>query len=207
MKTYPKLVALSLLAFLTACAAPPAQTEVSAPSPEETPAVAEESPDMTHDELFLATAAKKYDALVADEFETFAQYSYPPVLSRAGGAQQYAEDYRQSMEMQGYTVTAYSVKSFSEVFNHGGELQSLLVVEIDYADLQDPDESGSAEMQVVAISQDDGQSWTFLEVHTPYLDEFRRSHPNISPEMEFSGMRNRDLSNQYEDMVEEAVEE
>jgi hypothetical protein len=125
-------------------------------------------------------AAQMGNALVRRDYKTFVSFSYPAVVKQMGGADKMASTIAaqmKGMEAGGQQIVSLTYGAPSSPIKAGKELQATIpqqmIVKIKEGRI-------AAESILIAISQDKGQHWYFVDAGERDLATIRRSLPNIS---------------------------
>lgn len=134
----------------------------------------------------ISTQAKEMSAaFLKEDFETVADFTSPAVLNIVGGKSNMIAGLKASVEnmkIQGMSFNAISFEKPSEIVKHENELQATIIqkTEINY--------SGGKMNSVstlVAISQDEGKHWKFIDTSNKDEATVRQTFPNISAQLKF----------------------
>ncbi len=121
---------------------------------------------------------------LAEDYQSFANYTYPKILEMMGGKANMVSATKQAMEQmksQGFEVVGLRFKDGSKVLKHDGEMQySLLQV----MTMQTPQGKVEAEYTLIAISEDGGDNWTFMDTSNKPKATMLKYFPNLHPDID-----------------------
>ena len=124
---------------------------------------------------------KVVDATFAREYETMADYTYPGLLELMGGREQMVQLVRDTMDQldaRGIAITKRELLSVSAVVKGGDELFAVLTTT---AELSTPEGMIRQKAASIAISGDDGNTWTYVDVGRLESDRLLQIVPNLPP--------------------------
>lgn len=141
--------------------------------------------DPSPTENLQAQAKQMAAAFLKEDFETVADYTSPSVLNLVGGKARMVEGLKASvtnMKTQGMNFSDISFGKPSGIVKHENELQATILqkTEINY--------SGGKMNSVstlIALSQDEGKHWKFIDTSSKDEATIRQTFPNISAELKF----------------------
>lgn len=125
---------------------------------------------------------KKY--FLAEDFESFANYTYPKILEMMGGKANMVTATKQAMEQmksQGFEVVGLRFKDGSKALKQGGELQYSLVQTLT---METPKGKVESEYTLIAISSDGGDHWTFMDTSNKPKATMLQYFPNLHPDVD-----------------------
>ena len=137
-----------------------------------------------HSEKILDGANKAAEAFVTGDHEQFIGLIYPKLVEVLGGKEEMLSMLKSAsdrMESQGVKILSQSADSVSEVVTAGDELHAVVTTKLE---LQVPGGRVSQKSFMIAVSSDEGASWTYLD--GPQLsDETSRQAilPNFNAEL------------------------
>ena len=126
-------------------------------------------------------------ALMKKDFNKVVDFSYPELIKQAGGKKQMVEAIEKGVkkaEMAGNTVVGVSFGEPSAIIEEAGELQCTLTQQ---TTMKTTGGNASFEATLIAISNDKGYNWTFLEVHDQEFFVMQASFPNLSSRLKLPG--------------------
>ena len=119
-------------------------------------------------------------ALIQKDYKAFVTFSYPAILSQMGGAEKMEANIARQMEAMesgGAKIIGLSYGAPSAIVKEGSELQCTIpqhmVVELSVGKVA----SGST---LIALSNDNGKRWYFVDAGERDLATVRKSLPNVS---------------------------
>lgn len=121
-------------------------------------------------------------ALSSKDYKTFVTFSYPAIVKEMGGAQKMAAAIQQQMQSMEQTAQIVSI-SFGEpssVIREGNELQCTVPQQMTLKTAQGTLVTSST---LIAISQDEGNHWYFIDAGDRDINTVRTSLPNVSKKL------------------------
>jgi hypothetical protein len=122
-------------------------------------------------------------ALVNNDLPGFQQYMHPEIIKQAGGAEKMkvmADSAISLLRKFGGAITRISYGNPAIILTHKKELQTTLpqttFITTAFADIE-------LESTLVAISQDKGKHWYFIDTQLYGSDNLRQKLPALSPEL------------------------
>ena len=127
-------------------------------------------------------------ALISGDYKTFITYTYPKVIEIVGGEKNLVQLLSKS-NLIGYKLIAISIGSVSNVVVSGSELQAVVSQTI-VTRVDDGNEHGRllSTSSLVAISQDGGKNWTFVDTSDKSLAILKGIIPTLSNELVIPAM-------------------
>jgi hypothetical protein len=134
-------------------------------------------------------ANKMGQFLVTKDYKSFAKMTYPKLVEMMGGEDRMIDAMKGgSQETGGASVEILSVTigDVSKIIKAGAELQCT-VKEV----IETKVESGKlvAESMLIAISQDEGKHWYFIDASNKDIITLRQSLPNLSDSLKITPMK------------------
>lgn len=126
-------------------------------------------------------------ALLKKDFARVVDFSYPDLVVRSGGKEQMVREIEKAVkkaELAGNSVIGVTFGEPSAIIEEGPELQCTLSQQ---TTMKTTGGNTSFEATLIAISQDKGHNWTFLEVHDPEFFVMQASFPNLSSRLKLPG--------------------
>ena len=137
------------------------------------------------DTMVLQHADSMRQCYIAQDYECFLKYSHPKVLKTMGGLgkalQRTREDYK-ALQEEGILVEDLKFGVPSKMINTGTELQCIIPQQIE---MLMPAGRMTATTTLIAISEDNGKSWYFVDASRFDLPSMQRLLPSLSNELEF----------------------
>lgn len=121
---------------------------------------------------------------LAEDYQSFANYTYPKILEMMGGKANMVNATKQAMEQmksQGFEVIELSFKDASKSLKHEGELQYSIIQTLT---METPNGKVASEYSLIAISGDDGQNWTFMDTSNKPKATMLKYFPNLHPDID-----------------------
>ena len=119
-------------------------------------------------------------ALVTKDYNAYISYTYPKLMKDMGGRDKMTETIKKQMddlEKQGIKILSITYGEPSVIIKEKQELQATLPQEMQF---QTADGKVKARTTIIAISQDDGKHWYFVDPGERDLETVRISLPNLS---------------------------
>jgi hypothetical protein len=120
------------------------------------------------------------NALIRKDYKTFVSFSYPSIVKQMGGSEKMAATIAgqmKGMEDNGQQIVSFSYGEPTPMVKAGKELQSTIQQQMTVKVKQG---KIAAKSTLIAISQDNGQHWYFVDAGERDLATIRQSLPNIS---------------------------
>ena len=122
-------------------------------------------------------------ALLKKDFQTFARYMHPKIIELAGGREQLLSKMDTASKMAdqyGAKISRVLIGHPNDIITYKKELQTTLSQTTDIKTMLG---MISLETTLIAISEDDGAHWYFIDTSAYNLDEIKKSMPDISPDI------------------------
>lgn len=119
-------------------------------------------------------------AFLKGDYETFARYTYPPLLKAMGGESRMAATLRQTvvgMQAKGMSFSSIVVDSPSKIVKSGSEFQCTLQ---QHTTIKLVNGKAVATSTLIAISKDGGKNWLFVDTSNKDVTTMRKALPNLS---------------------------
>jgi hypothetical protein len=126
-------------------------------------------------------AGKMGAVFVSGDYKTFANYTYPLILKSMGGAAKMAAVLTKStndMKVQGMSFSNITFDEPSKIVKSGKELQATIA---QHTEIKLPQGRIISTSTLIAISTDNGISWTFIDTSNKDMATLRKVLPNLSP--------------------------
>lgn len=123
------------------------------------------------------------NSFLKGNYDSFANYTYPILVEMMGGKSNFVKVTKNSMDQiktGGYNIKDIKFKKPSNFVTKKDELQCSLIQEIL---LETPKGKILAEYTLIAISEDKGNNWTFLDTSGKSKSEMLEYFPNLSSEL------------------------
>lgn len=119
------------------------------------------------------------NALVRKDYATFITFAYPAIVKEMGGSGKMAAAIEQQMKGMESTAQILSISygDPSSIIREGKELQCTLPQQMT---LKTPQGKVLTKSTLIAISQDEGTRWYFVDIGERDINAVRTSLPNIS---------------------------
>jgi len=133
----------------------------------------------TENENLNAQLKKMRGHLLSENYENFSDYTYPKVIEMMGGKSSMIQATRQSMDQmkkEGFVFKEIKFKDPLSFLKKDGELQCSLTQQIT---MQVPNGKVQAEYTLLAISQDNGTNWTFIDTSGKSKETMLKYFPNL----------------------------
>lgn len=119
-------------------------------------------------------------ALVAKDYDIYVNYTYPKLMKDMGGRGKMKETIRKQMEdleNQGIKIISVTYGEPSVIIKEKKELQATLPQHMQF---ESANGKITAQTTIIAISQDDGAHWYFVDPGERDLETVRITLPNLS---------------------------
>ncbi|MDB5150142.1 MAG: hypothetical protein JWQ57_4162 [Mucilaginibacter sp.] len=119
-------------------------------------------------------------AFLKGDYQTFAKYTYPAIVSAMGGESRMATVLANSvgsMKTQGMTFDNITFDTPSKIIKSGNELQCTL---LQHTAIKLVNGRAVATSTLIAISKDDGKNWLFVDTSNKDAAAMRKALPNLS---------------------------
>ena len=120
---------------------------------------------------------------LAEDYDNFADYTYPKIIEMMGGKSNMLNATKQGMNKMkndGFTFTDLTFKNPSEFLAKDGELQCSLTQQII---MQTPRGKIESEYTLIALSSDNGLNWTFIDTSGKDKETMMKYFPNLHDEI------------------------
>jgi hypothetical protein len=125
-------------------------------------------------------AGKMGSAFVSSDYKAFANYTYPLVLKSMGGASKMAATLAKttnSMHAQGMNFSNITFDAPSKIVKSGKELQATIA---QHTEIKLSQGRLITTSTLIAISTDNGSTWTFIDASNKDMATLRKALPNLS---------------------------
>lgn len=122
-------------------------------------------------------------AFMDKDYSLIAKHTYPKIVEMMGGKEKMVEvtsTTMAKMESQNFIFKSITFKDPSELMEHNGDLQCALTQIIV---MDTPNGKVQNERTLVAISEDDGNNWVFLDSSGMNSDSLKGIYPNLHPDL------------------------
>lgn len=136
-----------------------------------------------HSTVIKTQAMDMAKALLKKDYSTFSKYLYPGITQYVGGRDKFIRqmDSVNSIASKfGAEIKRVLIGNPGEVVKYNKELQALLP---QTTEMKTGFGSLAMETTLVAISQDGGKNWYFVDTSVINVKELKKSLPNLSPEL------------------------
>lgn len=127
------------------------------------------------------------------DYSVVADYTYPKVIEMMGGKSAMIEATTNSMEQmesQGFTFLDISFKDASQFYEHNGDTQCTL---IQVLVMETPNGKVQSESTMLAISEDEGKNWVFLDSSGMPKATLKGFYSNLHPDLEIKPSKKKVL--------------
>lgn len=121
---------------------------------------------------------------LAEDFDNFANYTYPKILELMGGKTNLVQASQQSMQQmksEGFEVLDLQFKDASGFLEKAGEKQCTVTQQIT---MKTPQGTVQSEYSLIGISSDNGANWTFMDTSGKSKATMLQYFPNLHPDLE-----------------------
>lgn len=125
-------------------------------------------------------AEKAGSSMVHGDYKVLAKYTYPPVVKMMGGAENMEATVKKAMagmKAQGVSFNNVTFGEPTKIVKKGNELQSTIA---QHLEMQIKESKLVNTSTLVAISTDNGVSWTFVDTSNKDMETIRKILPNLS---------------------------
>lgn len=126
-------------------------------------------------------AGKMGSTFVSGDYKTFANYTYPLILKSMGGASRMIEVLNRTtdeMRAKGMSFSNITFDEPSKIVKSGKELQATIA---QHTEIKQPQGRIVSTSTLIAISTDNGITWTFIDTSNKDIATLRKALPNLSP--------------------------
>jgi hypothetical protein len=131
-----------------------------------------------------AETMKKF--LLNKDYPSFVKFTYPKLVEMAGGEQKMVETFEETMKQMEAAGTIILDVTFGEptkVIKQGNELQCTIP---QLTKLKMNENQLSQKSTLIAISENDGKTWYFINASSDDIHEMQKNLPNLSSELVLS---------------------
>lgn len=128
-------------------------------------------------------AQKMGKALVEKDYDTYVNYTYPKLMKDMGGREKMKETISKQMEdleKQGIKILSVTYDEPSVIIKEKKELQATLPQHMQF---ESSNGKVTAQTTIIAVSQDDGMHWYFVDPGERDLETVRITLPNLSKKL------------------------
>jgi hypothetical protein len=122
--------------------------------------------------------------LVKKEYKEFSKYTYAPILKMMGGVANMAAYMEKSLtkmeEEEGFSITKVTIENSTKMIHIKNQVQCTLteIIEMKHSDGKLIQQS-----TLIAISDDQGKNWGFIDTHGKSLKELQMTLKELSNEL------------------------
>jgi hypothetical protein len=128
-------------------------------------------------------------AFLNEDYKAMADYTYPKILEMMGGKEamiEATESTMSQMKSQGFTFLDIVFKEPSKLYEKNGDTQcvvtQVLVMETPQGKIQ-------SESTLLAISEDEGENWVFIDSSGMPRASLESLYPNLHPDIEIKASK------------------
>lgn len=127
----------------------------------------------------LSDATKMDEALIHQDYKTFASFTYPKIVTLLGGEKKMTEIIKKSDETS--RIISIDLGNPSDIITSGKELQTTVPTKVTITMLE-PSKKGKLIIlsTLIGISENSGKSWYFLDTSGKTIETLRTAIPNLS---------------------------
>ena len=136
------------------------------------------------DTVILKEADKMGKAFVAGEYEEFAKYTHPTIVTMMGGKEKMISEISRSFDQvksEGVAFDEVNYGAPSEIIQYEGQLQCTLPQMID---MKTNGRTVTANSVLIAVSMDNGVNWYFIDPTGNDITTMRKIIPTLSPALQ-----------------------
>lgn len=128
-------------------------------------------------------AIKMKDGLLNKDYQTYSNYTYPITIKAMGGKTKFISSLKEKingMEKEGLIFLNVTIGETNKILKVKNELQTTIVQEIE---LKVPDGKIKSKSFLIAISDNNGKNWFFIDTSSKPISEIKKKIPNLSNEL------------------------
>jgi hypothetical protein len=126
-------------------------------------------------------------AFIAKDYAAFASFTHPDLLKKFGGTQKMADIIRYSFsQIENVKFIDVTFAQPSEIINVEGELQCTVPQMIE---MEADGQQVTANTTIIAISRDNGKTWSFTDTAGQNIQALQATIPNLSPQLNIPEMQ------------------
>jgi len=132
-------------------------------------------------------------AFLEDDYSIVADYTYPKILEMMGGKEAMIETTKESiskMKSQGFSFLDISFKDPSTFFEQNGDTQCAITQVLV---METPNGKVQSESTIIAISEDEGENWVFLDSSGMPKASLQNFYTNLHPDIEVKASQKKNL--------------
>lgn len=159
---------------------------VTAPNQSQTPRTKAQTPSQT----LIVQAKENADALVNKDYEALVLYTYPAIIHKMGGFEKalaYVKASIDEMYAKGLTIDKITVGRPSTIIKEDQEDVAIVPTEMS---ARIDGKQVKVNSYLVAVSQDRGRTWYFLDGHALPKEKLRQVYPRLATLVEVPEYRN-----------------
>ena len=125
-------------------------------------------------------ANRMQSALLKGDYHTFAHYIRPMILGAMGGESKMARELTKSaddMKAKGMHVSRITFDAPSKLVKSGKEWQATMA---QHTEIKGPNGRDVSTSTTIAVSEDNGVNWTFVDASDMPMDMIKKMLPNLS---------------------------
>lgn len=143
----------------------------------------ESSEPLTPEQAITSSAEKLNKAILSHDYKTFAKYTHPKIIENSGGEQKFIEmmaNGSKSMKDAGAELISITNGAPGKILTVKDELQTTLPQTVE---MQVPKGRVRTNTTLIAISNDKGKTWHFIDTFNADLKVLQAALPNLSNEL------------------------
>lgn len=124
---------------------------------------------------------KMGSAFISGNYNAFANYTYPLILKSMGGPSKMAALLTKTTDdfkSHGMSFSNITFDESSKIIKSGKELQATIA---QHTEIKLPQGRLISTSTLIAVSTDNGVSWTFIDTSNKEMATLRKALPNLSP--------------------------
>ncbi len=133
-----------------------------------------------YSKTILKQANKMADILIKNKFKSFAKYAHPTVIRMMGGEEKMVATMKEGLKKMTANGTIISGVNFAEpaeLFTVNNELQCTIAETLL---MNVPGGKLIAHSTLIAISNDQGKNWKFVDTSGKSLEDMKKNFPTLS---------------------------
>ena len=121
--------------------------------------------------------------LLKKDYKSFSKFTFPKIKEMMGGEEgmvKMLEQYIGGMEANGYSFVSLTIDEPSDIVKSGNELQCVVPEKIE---MKVPGGKAVSNAYLIAISEDNGNSWYFIDTSSMDIAKMKEVLPNLSAQL------------------------
>ena len=126
---------------------------------------------------------KMAKSLIENDFNSFSNYTHPKIIEMIGGKEQLVKTLEKGMKemrSEGIEFISITIGNPSQIYKIESELQCTVPQSIE---MKVPDGRIVANSTLIAISNDNGKNWYFIDTEKKDIQTLKKIVPNLSEKL------------------------